>query len=278
MTDLFAERWSHHSALDMLRFWAAGEFAPPPHAAAAGLVITAAPEPGVLEMRWQPPVHLANPAGVVHGGYISLVCDDAAGLAAASFGERFRPPMTLDLHVSFLRPAHIGDRYTVRGTVVHRGSQRILADASIVDGQQRLIARAQGTFALRDMSITVPSSSVIERFHHAVNKCDADAAAKLVTDDVEVGGPRGSARGVAALRGWVEHAGIQLTAGRTYRRGDIVVVAQTARWSGDDTTHAIATVFRLSGDLISAAIRYDDLAAALAAHGLTEADAQDSRP
>jgi uncharacterized protein (TIGR00369 family) len=256
----------------MLRYWAAGEFAPPPHAAAAGLVITAAPEPGVLEMRWEPPAHLANPAGIVHGGYISLVCDDAAGLAAASFGERFRPPVTLDLHVSFLRPAHIGERYTVRGTVAHRGSQRVLADASILDGQQRLIARAQATFALRDMSIAVPPASVIDRFHHVVNRGDADAAAKLVTDDVEVGGPRGSARGVAALRGWVEHAGIQLTAGRTYRRGDVVVVAQTARWSGDGTTHAIATAFRLSADLIAAVIRYDDLTAALAAHNITEAE------
>lgn len=147
MTDLFTERWPHHSALEMLRFWAAGDFGPPPHAAAAGLLITGAPEPGVLELRWDPPAHLANPAGIVHGGYTSLVCDDAAGLAAASLGERFQPPLTLDLHVSFVRPAHIGRSYTAKGTVAHAGGQRVIADAQIFDDRQRLVARAHGTFA-----------------------------------------------------------------------------------------------------------------------------------
>ena len=41
---------------------------------------------------------------------------------------------------------------------------------------------------------------LVRAFESAVNAVDVDAAAALVTDDVEVGGPRGAARGVEVLR------------------------------------------------------------------------------
>ncbi len=142
----FTERWHNESGLEMLRRWAKGDFPPPPHAAAVGLLITEAAEPGQITLRWEPPVALANPAGIVHGGYVSLVCDEAAGLATVGLGERFRPALTLDLHVTFLRPARVGHLYTAVGTVVHPGAQRIVADAVILDDRERLIARSSGTF------------------------------------------------------------------------------------------------------------------------------------
>ena len=142
----FAQWWPDHTGLEMLRRWAGGDLPPPPHAAAVGLLITGAPARGEVELRWRPPGSLANPAGIVHGGYSSLVCDDAAGLAAASLGERFLPQLTLDLHLTFVRPAQVGHSYTVRGEVAHAGGQRTVADAVIVDDREQLIARAHGSF------------------------------------------------------------------------------------------------------------------------------------
>lgn len=52
-----------------------------------------------------------------------------------------------------------------------------------------------------DQSRQVPAEA-----RAAVNAADPDRAAALVTDDVEVGGPRGAARGVDVLRGWVERS------------------------------------------------------------------------
>ncbi len=113
---------------------------------------------------------------------------------------------------------------------------------------------------------------LIEDFHHAVNARDAAAAAALVTEDVEVGGPRGSGRGVELVREWASGAGITIEPGRRFGRGALVVVEQRARWAGDPEPHDIATVFELAGDRISRLIRYDSLTDALAAAGLTEAD------
>jgi hypothetical protein len=114
---------------------------------------------------------------------------------------------------------------------------------------------------------TIPE--VIADFHAAVNAADPDRAAALAVTDVEVGGPRGAGRGVDLLRGWVSDSGIRLDPVAAYPAGDgAVVVAQRARWSGDDTVHEIATVFRLSGDgRLAAMIRYESLADALAAAG-----------
>jgi hypothetical protein len=112
---------------------------------------------------------------------------------------------------------------------------------------------------------TIPG--VIADFHAAVNAADADRAAALATDDVEVGGPRGAAHGVDLLRRWVRTSGIRLVPLAAHPVGPgVVVVAQQATWPGDDKVHEIATLFRLAADgRLSAMIRYDALAPALEA-------------
>lgn len=114
--------------------------------------------------------------------------------------------------------------------------------------------------------------TVIDNFHAAVNARDAASAAALVTEDVEVGGPRGSGHGAELVREWASSSGITLTPGRRFGRGSLVVVEQRARWAGDPEPHDIATVFELAGDRISRLTRYRSLADALAATGLTESD------
>ena len=51
---------------------------------------------------------------------------------------------------------------------------------------------------------------VVRAWHDAVSRGDANALVALSADDIEVGGPRGSAHGHAILRDWLERAGIQL--------------------------------------------------------------------
>jgi uncharacterized protein (TIGR00369 family) len=141
----FAREWAARSGLELLQLWTKGAFPPPAHVEPVGLSLVEASE-GRLVASWTPPPALANPLGIVHGGYLCLVCDDAAGLAAATLGDRFRPQLTLDLHVEFVRPAMTGATYRVEGTVAHGGRSRTVADAEVRDAQNRLLCRAHGSF------------------------------------------------------------------------------------------------------------------------------------
>jgi uncharacterized protein (TIGR00369 family) len=141
----FVEVWHRTTAAEFIRAIAAGDLPGTPHAEHVGMRVVAC-EPGRVELAWDPPSHLCNPAGMVHGGYASLVLDDAAGLAAASLGERFAPILTAELRIDYLRPIYPDRLVTAVGTVVHAGRSRTIADGQILDADGRLLTRATGTF------------------------------------------------------------------------------------------------------------------------------------
>src|SRR5438552_2665023 len=113
-------------------------------------------------------------------------------------------------------------------------------------------------------------------WHAALNSADVERVLPLSTDDVEVGGPRGSGHGADVLRDWVARAGVHLEAGRVFARGEVVVVEQSARWSSPDGKLAdpqtVASVFRVQNGLVSSTVRYPDLPSALEAAGLSISD------
>src|SRR5260370_29321329 len=67
-------------------------------------------------------------------------------------------------------------------------------------------------------------------WHAALNQADIERLLSLSTEDVEVGGPRGSGRGADLLRDWVARAGVHLEARRVFGRDEVVVVDHAARW------------------------------------------------
>ena len=62
---------------------------------------------------------------------------------------------------------------------------------------------------------------LVRAFERAVNAGDVSAAVSLVNEDVEVGGPRGSAKGLKVFRDWVAGSGIELKTVRLFGRGDV---------------------------------------------------------
>jgi len=144
-TSALAEIWANSTGAEFLQAIARGEVPSAPHAADVGLAVRTA-SPGHVELSWLPVPRLMNPAGIVHGGYIAMVLDDAAGLSCVSLGDRFRPMLTLDLRIDFLRQVSAGTAYRAFGEVVHAGKARTLADARIVGPDGKLIARASGAF------------------------------------------------------------------------------------------------------------------------------------
>jgi hypothetical protein len=117
---------------------------------------------------------------------------------------------------------------------------------------------------------------IVRAWHEAVNRGDADAVVALSHDDIEVGGPRGSARGSVVLRDWLGRAGIQLEPRRWFDSPSELVVEQVATWQGQDGAvtdpQLIASSFTVEDGKVMRTIRYGSLEEALAATGLTLAD------
>jgi SnoaL-like domain len=118
--------------------------------------------------------------------------------------------------------------------------------------------------------------AVVRAWHDAVNRGDADTLVALCVEDIEVGGPRGSARGRELLRDWLDRAGIQLKPRRWFASPAEMVVEQVATWRGPDgevtDPQSIASWFTVEAGLVKRTVRYDSLTDALAAAGLTMLD------
>jgi hypothetical protein len=117
---------------------------------------------------------------------------------------------------------------------------------------------------------------IVRAWHEAVNRGDAAAVVALSHDDIEVGGPRGSARGSPLLRDWLAQTGIQLEPRRWFTSPTELVVEQIAIWRFPDGTvtdpQTIASSFAVENGLVTRSVRYDSLMEALAAAGLTFQD------
>lgn len=117
----------------------------------------------------------------------------------------------------------------------------------------------------------------VHAWHAALNAGNPEHLVALSSDDVEIGGPRGSTRGGQLLREWFARARVSLEPMRTFHRDETVVVEQRATWqvpeahTGTDS-QTVASVFFVQDGQVTSVIRHADLASALEAGGLASAD------
>ena len=91
------------------------------------------------------PRHL-NSWSVAHGGVLMTLLDVAMAVAGRSLDPTAGGGVTLEMKTSFLQPANAGTRLIVSGHAYHRSSSLIFCDGEARDAEQRLIAKAMGTF------------------------------------------------------------------------------------------------------------------------------------
>ncbi len=109
-----------------------------------GLRILSCTEDGIeIGMTWREEM-ISNPGlRITHGGIIGALVDVAADYAvAAKLGV---PVPTVDLRVDYHRAARPGD-LVARGRVVRLGGTNAVAEASVHDGEDRLIASGRGVY------------------------------------------------------------------------------------------------------------------------------------
>jgi uncharacterized protein (TIGR00369 family) len=102
------------------------------------------PEAGTIEVGFTAGEMFVNPTGAVQGGLVAAMLDDTMGPAvfAMGKGEIFAP--TLDLHVSFLKPARPG-RFVGKGRVVSLGRSVAFLEGELFDSDGELVARSTAT-------------------------------------------------------------------------------------------------------------------------------------
>jgi len=122
-----------------------------------------APEPGATVAQVHMPVRpeAFGPTANLHGGAIATLIDLACGLVAAlatNFDPTTESLVTSDMHVRYLGRTRT-DRVTARSEIVRLGSQLIVIDCKVVDGEGHLIAVAD--FSMMRVPLRRPLDSSI---------------------------------------------------------------------------------------------------------------------
>ncbi len=88
-----------------------------------------------------------NRSGVVHGGLLATLLDNASGVTASLTVDPAgrRPFVTLSLTTHFLAPAGVG-LLEARARITGGGRRTLFIDAELHDGDGRLIATSSGVF------------------------------------------------------------------------------------------------------------------------------------
>lgn len=106
-------------------------------------ILDADPNGGEIRTRYEPkPEHL-NSLGQVQGGVLSAILDSTLGPAVSTTLSKDEAGPTLELKVSFLRPAR--GPLIMTGKVVHRTASIAFVEGQVEDLDGRLIARATAT-------------------------------------------------------------------------------------------------------------------------------------
>lgn len=122
-----------------------GQRPAPPAAALLGWQLSwVAPERGEIEVFFDARDDFANAMGSIQGGFLAAMLDDTLGPALIATLPDGESAPTLELKVSFLRPASPG-RITGTGRVLHRGGSIAFLAGELKDQAGELLATASAT-------------------------------------------------------------------------------------------------------------------------------------
>jgi acyl-CoA thioesterase len=91
------------------------------------------------------PRHL-NSWSVAHGGVLMTLLDLAMAAAGRSLDPAAGSGVTVEMKTSFVQPANAGTRLIASAHAFHRSGTMAFCDGEVRDTDERLIAKAMGTF------------------------------------------------------------------------------------------------------------------------------------
>ena len=112
-------------------------------------------EAGTAETTFTVGEEFGNTVGNVQGGFLAAMLDATLGTAIVSTLDPGEVAPTVELKISYLRPAVIG-RVVGRGRILKRGSRVAFLTGELYDADDRVLATASGTFLLTPAPDTAP--------------------------------------------------------------------------------------------------------------------------
>jgi acyl-CoA thioesterase len=105
--------------------------------------------PGVTVWTMPAGEHMANPVGVVQGGFLAAFADSAMAAATVTNLQGAKAyAANTELKISFLRGAPVGEALTCTARVIGGGRRVTFVEAEIADAWGRLVAKASSTYLL----------------------------------------------------------------------------------------------------------------------------------
>jgi uncharacterized protein (TIGR00369 family) len=86
----------------------------------------------------------------IHGGCLAMFADMGMGVALRTLQYKI---VTVECKVNFIAPAKLGDVLLAYGKLVHMGKKILLGEVEIVNQDNRLIARGNGTFMILSTAV-----------------------------------------------------------------------------------------------------------------------------
>ena len=104
-------------------------------------------EPGRTVWRLVADERMANPVGLVQGGFIAAVADSAMGASSVTFAADRRVfSANAEMKISFLKAVPAGTELTCTATVISGGQRLAFVEADVTDDRGRLVAKASSTY------------------------------------------------------------------------------------------------------------------------------------
>ena len=101
-------------------------------------------EDGTVRASFVPQKEHAGYPGIVHGGILVSLLDEASTWAASAAAQAFC--VTRSLEVEFLRPARVGKTLEIRAWVAGREGRFLCVQATVEDSNGEVLARSKGSF------------------------------------------------------------------------------------------------------------------------------------
>jgi uncharacterized protein (TIGR00369 family) len=110
-------------------------------------VLDARPKDGWIRIGFEGRSQFLNPAGFIQGGFLAAMLDDTMGPAVLVHTGGATYTATIDMSVSFLRPAKAGPLFG-EGQVIQLGKTVGFVEARLLDAKGTWIARATASVRL----------------------------------------------------------------------------------------------------------------------------------
>ncbi len=91
-----------------------------------------------------------NPGGIIQGGMLAAMIDDAFGPLLIIATSRTMRPLTLDLNVTYISAGQVG-KFVCEARIIRRGRSTAFLEGELFDDKGELIARATSTVKLVPM-------------------------------------------------------------------------------------------------------------------------------